>query len=105
MTNPVMDSPEALGFALCRLLPEMAQGFIIQTRSGEMQVSAANSLPFVNEMNRLLQREITLVQRETYRNTGTEISEVAGKLVEAGQRFNLWANEQLQPLPDAESQP
>uniref|UniRef100_UPI0035C686AA hypothetical protein n=1 Tax=Serratia quinivorans TaxID=137545 RepID=UPI0035C686AA len=70
MNNPVMDSPEALGLALCRLLPEMAQGFIIQTHSGEMQVSATNSLPFVNEMNCLLKREITLVQREVYKNAG-----------------------------------
>lgn len=76
MNNLVMDSPEALGLALCILLPEMSQGFIIRTRSGEMQVSAANSLPFVNEMNRLLKREITLVQRDAYRNAGITPSDM-----------------------------
>ncbi|EKN7034631.1 hypothetical protein PXZ44_004077 [Salmonella enterica] len=70
MTNPVMDSPEALGLALCLFLPEMSQGFIIQTRSGEMQVSAANSLPFLREMERLLKKEISQAQREAYRNAG-----------------------------------
>ncbi|MBE8614775.1 hypothetical protein CYG68_20810 [Morganella morganii] len=68
MNNPVMDSPEALGFALCRLLPEMSQGFIIQTRSGEIQVSADNSLPFVRETDRLLKKVISRIQRESYGN-------------------------------------
>lgn len=71
-----MDSPEALGFALCRLLPEMSQGFIIQTHSGEIQVSAADSLPFVTEMNRLLKREITLVQKQAYSNAGITPSDM-----------------------------
>ncbi|EBV4000313.1 hypothetical protein ZK41_001380 [Salmonella enterica subsp. enterica serovar Java] len=76
MTNLVMDSPEALGLALCLFLPEMSQGFIIQTRSGEMQISAANSLPFVREMDRLLKKEISQAQREAYTNAGITPSDM-----------------------------
>ncbi len=32
--NTLMDSPEALGHALCNLLPEMVQGFRVVTPSG-----------------------------------------------------------------------
>lgn len=78
MNNPVMDSPEALGFALCRLLPEMSQGFIIQTRSGEIQVSADNSLPFVRETDRLLKMVISRIQRESYGNDRDFLSRISG---------------------------
>ena len=38
--NTLMDSPEALGHALCNLLPEMVQGFRVVTPSGEICVPA-----------------------------------------------------------------
>lgn len=74
--EPLMDSPEMLGFALCNLLPEMSWGFSIQTHSGVMHVSAANSLPFINAMERLLKKGITQRQREAYKNADIEPSDI-----------------------------
>ncbi|MCZ5584065.1 hypothetical protein O5621_03735 [Escherichia coli] len=48
--NILMDSPEALGHALCNLLPEMVQGFRVVTPSGEICVPAQEAHPFVLTM-------------------------------------------------------
>lgn len=67
MSNPLMDSPEALGHALCRLLPEMSHGFVIHTCSGsEIQISAADSVPFINAMDFLLKKRIKKIQSDSY---------------------------------------
>ncbi len=65
MSNtPVMDSPEVLGHALCRHVPDMRKGFTIQTRHGDIYVTADDAAPFAGAMERLLMRKISLIQDE-----------------------------------------
>ncbi|HIG8799236.1 TPA: hypothetical protein ACYEOW_005591 [Raoultella terrigena] len=61
----LMDSPEALGQALCRHVPDMANGFTITTRDGQLQltVNAQDTTPFVSAMKRLLMSKIRQIQR------------------------------------------
>lgn len=64
-TTAVIDSPEALGLALCRHLPDMASGFTITTRENQLQmtVTAEDTNPFMVAMERLLQGKIRQIQR------------------------------------------
>ncbi|HDY5341419.1 TPA: hypothetical protein RQ688_002430 [Klebsiella pneumoniae] len=61
----VIDSPESLGTALCRHLPDMASGFTITTRENQLQmtVTAEDTSPFMVAMERLLQGKIRQIQR------------------------------------------
>lgn len=75
MSNTLMDSPEALGHALCRLLPEMSHGFVIRTCSGgEIQISADDSLSFVKAMNLFLTKKVMQLQKDSYRIAAPEKS-------------------------------
>lgn len=65
MSNtPVMDSPEVLGHALCRHVPDMRKGFTIQTRRGDIYVTADDAAPFADAMERLLMSKIRQIQGE-----------------------------------------
>ncbi|MEC5319009.1 hypothetical protein VSX61_08675 [Brenneria populi subsp. brevivirga] len=65
MSNtPVIDSPEALGAALCRHVPDMSKGFTLQTRHGDIYVTADDAAPFAGAMERLLLRKIAQIQDE-----------------------------------------
>ncbi|MCW2478858.1 hypothetical protein [Candidatus Symbiopectobacterium sp. NZEC135] len=71
MSNtPVMDSPEVLGHALCRHVPDMRKGFTIQTRHGDIYVTADDAAPFAGAMERLLMRKISLIQDEQLEQNG-----------------------------------
>lgn len=61
----VIDSPEALGAALCRHVPDMANGFTITTRDSQLQltVTAEDTRPFIAAMERLLKGKIRQIQR------------------------------------------
>ncbi|MEH1184874.1 hypothetical protein V7I35_23630 [Klebsiella michiganensis] len=61
----VIDSPEALGAALCRHVPDMANGFTITTRDSQLQltVTAEDTRPFMAAMERLLKGKIRQIQR------------------------------------------
>lgn len=63
--NILMDSPEALGLALCRHVPDMANGFTITTRDSQLQltVTAEDTRPFMAAMERLLKGKIRQIQR------------------------------------------
>ncbi len=63
-TTAVIDSPEALGAALCRHVPDMANGFTIQTRHGDIYITAADAAPFVSAMEFLLLHKIARLQGE-----------------------------------------
>ncbi|WP_320377222.1 hypothetical protein [Escherichia coli] len=73
----VIDSPESLGAALCRHLPDMASGFTITTRENQLQmtVSAEDTSPFMVAMERLLQGKINQIQRG--HQAGVSVSELA----------------------------
>lgn len=64
-TTAVIDSPEALGAALCRHVPDMANGFTITTRDSQLQLSvtAEDTRPFMAAMERLLKGKIRQIQR------------------------------------------
>ncbi|MBZ7105035.1 hypothetical protein [Klebsiella michiganensis] len=64
-TTAVIDSPEALGAALCRHVPDMANGFTITTRDSQLQltVAAKDTRPFMVAMERLLKGKIRQIQR------------------------------------------
>ncbi|HCT3398843.1 hypothetical protein NGC52_21065 [Klebsiella michiganensis] len=64
-TTAVIDSPEALGLALCRHVPDMANGFTITTRDSQLQltVTAEDTRPFMVAMERLLKGKIRQIQR------------------------------------------
>lgn len=64
-TTAVIDSPEALGAALCRHVPDMANGFTITTRDNQLQltVTAEDTSPFMAAMERLLKGKIRQIQR------------------------------------------
>ncbi|HCT5932773.1 TPA: hypothetical protein OT246_002972 [Klebsiella pneumoniae] len=64
-TTAVIDSPEALGAALCRHVPDMANGFTITTRDSQLQltVTAEDTRPFMAAMERLLKGKIRQIQR------------------------------------------
>lgn len=64
-TTAVIDSPEALGAALCRHVPDMANGFTITTRDSQLQllVTAEDTRPFMSAMERLLKGKIRQIQR------------------------------------------
>lgn len=64
-TTAVIDSPEALGVALCRHVPDMANGFTITTRDCKLQltISAEDTRPFMVAMERLLKGKIRQIQR------------------------------------------
>ncbi|HID4045035.1 TPA: hypothetical protein ACXE9F_001451 [Pluralibacter gergoviae] len=64
-TACVVDSPEALGNALCRHVPDMANGFTITTRDSQLQltVAAEETRPFMVAMERLLMGKIRQIQR------------------------------------------
>ncbi|HFK1634807.1 hypothetical protein [Klebsiella oxytoca] len=64
-TTAVIDSPEALGAALCRHVPDMANGFTITTRDRQLQltVTAEDTRPFMVAMERLLKGKIRQIQR------------------------------------------
>ena len=65
MSNtPVMDSPEVLGHALCRHVPDMRKGFTIQTRHGDIYVTTDDAAPFADAMERLLMSKIRQIQGE-----------------------------------------
>ncbi|HBS9329755.1 hypothetical protein CFY86_29105 [Raoultella ornithinolytica] len=63
-TTAVIDSPEALGAALCRHVPDMANGFTITTRDSQLQltVTAEDTRPFIAAMEHLLKRKIRQIQ-------------------------------------------
>lgn len=63
-TTAVIDSPEALGLALCRHVPDMANGFTITTRDSQLQltVAAEDTRPFMAAMERLLKGKIRQIQ-------------------------------------------
>lgn len=61
-----LDSPEALGAALCNIIPAMKQGFIVMAGDDEIQVLATDAAPFVAEMELLLLRHIHRIQQERY---------------------------------------
>lgn len=63
-TTAVIDSPEALGAALCRHVPDMANGFTITTRDSQLQltVTAEDTRPFMVAMERLLKGKIRQIQ-------------------------------------------
>lgn len=65
-TTDVIDSPEALGAALCRHVPDMANGFTITTRDSQLQltVAAEDTRPFMVAMERLLKGKIRQIQRK-----------------------------------------
>lgn len=63
--NTLMDSPEALGHALCNLLPEMVQGFRVVTPSGEICVPAQETHPFVLTMEVMLMQQIRRLQNQS----------------------------------------
>ncbi|EOE3541476.1 TPA: hypothetical protein P9I69_000222 [Klebsiella pneumoniae] len=64
-TTAVIDSPEALGLALCRHVPDMANGFTITTRDSQLQltITAEDTRPFMVAMERLLKGKIRHIQR------------------------------------------
>lgn len=64
-TTAVIDSPEALGLALCRHVPDMANGFTITTRDSQLQltVTSEDTRPFMVAMERLLKGKIRQIQR------------------------------------------
>ncbi|MDH1962342.1 hypothetical protein N5J21_21895 [Klebsiella quasipneumoniae] len=64
-TTAVIDSPEALGLALCRHVPDMANGFTITTRDSQLQltVAAEDTRSFMAAMERLLKGKIRQIQR------------------------------------------
>lgn len=64
-TTAVIDSPEALGAALCRHVPDMANGFTITTRDSQLQltITAEDTRPFMAAMERLLKGKIRQIQR------------------------------------------
>ncbi|HIE4801243.1 TPA: hypothetical protein ACXNDR_003959 [Serratia marcescens] len=64
-TTAVIDSPEALGVALCRHVPDMANGFTLTTRDSQLQlvVTAEDARPFITAMERLLMGKIRQIQR------------------------------------------
>lgn len=64
-TTAVIDSPEALGAALCLHVPDMANGFTITTRDSQLQltVAAEDTRPFMAAMERLLKGKIRQIQR------------------------------------------
>ncbi|HFF8580235.1 TPA: hypothetical protein ACGEYZ_004453 [Klebsiella pneumoniae] len=64
-TTAVIDSPEALGAALCRHVPDMANGFTITTRDSQLQltVAAEDTRPFMAAMECLLKGKIRQIQR------------------------------------------
>ncbi|MBG6244765.1 hypothetical protein CS369_08285 [Candidatus Symbiopectobacterium sp. 'North America'] len=57
-----MDSPEVLGYALCRHIPDMRKGFTIQTRHGDIYATADDAAPFANAMERVLMSKIRQIQ-------------------------------------------
>lgn len=63
-TTAVIDSPEALGLALCRHVPDMANGFTITTRDSQLQltVTSEDTRPFMVAMDRLLKGKIRQIQ-------------------------------------------
>ena len=63
--NTLMESPEALGHALCNLLPEMVQGFRVVTPSGEICVPAQETHPFVLTMEVMLMQQIRRLQNQS----------------------------------------
>lgn len=63
--NILMDSPEALGYALCNLVPEMVQGFRVVTPSGEICVPAQEAPPFVLTMEVMLMQQIRRLQYQS----------------------------------------
>lgn len=64
-STAVIDSPEALGVALCRHVPDMANGFTITTGDSQLQliVAAQDAKPFITAMERLLIGKIRQIQR------------------------------------------
>ena len=63
--NTLMDSPEALGHALCNLLPEMVRGFRVVTPFGEICVPAQETHPFVLTMEVMLMQQIRRPQNQS----------------------------------------
>ncbi|ECV9912001.1 hypothetical protein F3Q92_20945 [Salmonella enterica subsp. enterica] len=63
--NILMDSPEALGHALCNLVPEMVHGFRVVTPSGEICVPAQEAHPFVLTMEVMLMQQIRRLQNQS----------------------------------------
>ncbi|MEI7408751.1 hypothetical protein [Pectobacterium aroidearum] len=59
----VMDSPEALGSALCRYVPDMRKGFTIQTQHGDIYVASDDAAPFADAMECVLMSKIRQIQR------------------------------------------
>ncbi len=55
-----MDSPEALGYALCTLVPDMMAGFSILTSTGEIRISAPDAPAFATAMETLLLEKFTI---------------------------------------------
>lgn len=73
LETATMDSPEALGCALCYLVADLKQGFTINTLHGEVRVSAEDAPPFAREMERLLLRHIRRIQHFRFQSgTGAQ---------------------------------
>ncbi|WP_113632186.1 hypothetical protein DUT67_14720 [Pectobacterium peruviense] len=65
MSNtPVMDSPDVLRHALHHHVPDMRNGFTIQTRHGDIYVTADDAAPFADAMEYLLMRKTRQIQYE-----------------------------------------
>lgn len=92
MSNtPVMDSPEVLGHALCRHVPDMRKGFTIQTRHGDIYVTADDAAPFADAMERLLMSKIRQIQGEGSPERDQQLyQEFKGNsLIELTERFDI----------------
>ncbi len=85
-TTAVIDSPEALGAALCRHVPDMANGFTITTRDSQLQltITAEDTRPFMAAMERLLNGKIRQIQRG---HQGRVLDERWTQIEENNQKF------------------
>lgn len=101
-TTDVIDSPEALGAALCRHVPDMANGFTITTRDSQLQltVTAEDTRPFMAAMERLLKGKIRHIQRghqgRVLDERWTQIEENNQKLAEQVRREDKTVANNLQ---------
>ncbi|GDO99237.1 hypothetical protein [Escherichia coli] len=78
--HTLMDSPEALGHALCSLVPEMARGFRVITPSGEIFVPAQEARPFALTMEVMLIRQMKHLQRLYVPSTNADQAKTARRI-------------------------
>ncbi|MCN8397329.1 hypothetical protein MLU13_25035 [Escherichia coli] len=89
-----MDSPEALGYALCTLVPDMMAGFSILTSTGEIRISAPDAPAFATAMETLLLEKIHYIQNERSDHSANKRAvEAAEKLLENRKKWKQWQQE------------